>query len=193
MPIYKGNTKLGTIYHGGTKIGKVYKGSTLVYSGGTKMLTLKYNVDNNGICSRGFFDGINYLPGQPLMLDSGLSQEGFTVVEKITAISDTSLSIANNRSYRNPFNINIGTLPFVGWISAAQANMPTGMAYVITSPKAQVGDYCIQGDSWNIGFGWSGTKVSSDDGTTVTYNFGNSTTSFNKSIANASMQYLYRA
>ena len=193
MPIYKGSTKLGTVYHGGTKIEKGYKGSTLVYSGGTKILTLKYNVDNNGVCSRGFFDGINYLQGQPLMLDSGLSQEGFAVVEKITAISDTSLSIANNMSYKNPFNINIGTLPFVGWISAAQANMPTGMAYVITSPKAQVGDYCIQGNSCNIGFGWSGTNVSSDDGTTVTYSVLHHATSFNKSIANASTQYLYRA
>ena len=191
MPIYKGSTKIGTIYQGGTKIEKVYNGSTLVYSGGTKMLTLKY-FDNNGAITRGFFDGINYLPGQPLMLDSGMSQEGFTVVEKITAISDTSLSIANNRSYRNPFNINIGTLPFVGWISAAQANMPTGIAYVITSPKAQVGDYCIQGNSWNIGFGWHGATVSSDDGTTVTYN-GFTTDSFNKSAANASIQYLYRA
>lgn len=32
MPIYKGNTKIGTIYRGGTVIGQVYKGSQLVYS-----------------------------------------------------------------------------------------------------------------------------------------------------------------
>lgn len=192
MPIHKGSTKIGVIKKGNTKIGKVYKGSTLVYSGGTKMLTLKYNIDSNGIYSRGFFDGINYLPGQPLMLGLGINYEGVFAVEKITSISATSLSIANNMSYRNPFNINIGTIPFIGWIRS-QANVPTGIAYVITSPKAQVGDYCIQGNSVNIGFGWDGVNVSSDNGTTVTYKYNNMTDSFNKSIANTSTQYLYRA
>ena len=194
MPIYKGSTKLGTIYHGGTKIGKGYKGATLVYSGGMKILTLKYTIDSStGFCYCGFFDGINYLPGQPLMLGIGLTNEGVFAVEKITSISDTSLSIASNNSYRNPFNINIGTIPFIGWIRS-QANVPTNIAYVITSPKARVGDYCIQGNSANAGFGWSAINVSSDDGTTVTYTGGlGPTNSFNKSTANASTQYLYRA
>ena len=199
MSIYKGSTKLGTIYHGSTKIGKVYKGSTLVYSGKEKNLIVKYTV-KDGLAKNaawyGFIDGLKYNAGEQNILSIYLSfyTEPYGI---ITSYSGNSISIKAENStitYTKHGSRTVCGLPFVGFYDD-KAQLYPGVDYFLVSPNAQVGDMAIRGGADSQG---AGGIIISDDGSTISSRLyawngvSNFSTSFNRSQATNSFNYLYR-
>ena len=194
MSVYKGSAKNGAIYHGSTKIGKVYKGSTLVYSGKEKNLIVKYTVIE-GAAWYGFIDGLKYNAGEQNILPiyASFYTEPYGI---ITSYSGNSISIKAENStitYTKHRSRTVCGLPFVGFYDNAQ--LYPEVDYFLVSPNAQVGDMAIRGGAT---FQGAGGIIISDDGSTISSRLyawngvSNFSTSFSRSKATNSFNYLYR-
>ncbi len=147
MPIYKGNTKLGTISRGSTKIGKVYKGSTLVYQGNVisypvyKIPSLRSsggNVNQQDLV-------ILKAPTANTVTPSGM---WFFPLVSITGTLGTSGSSLVSSNWISPANGNMTyvyshsvTLAELLFHSYRDQQGGLASACVIVSPKQKAGDY----------------------------------------------------